>query len=333
MKINKKVTRRFIDLVLIILCLLAVANSFTFGLNFTATKKRPKPKDARIAERLKAHVHKLSEEIGERNLDHYPKLEQAAEYIARKLEYYDYTVKFQEYFLEGKAVKNIVARKKGSVLPDGIIVVGAHYDTVATPGADDNASGVAVVLELARILVNSPTSRSIEFCFFTCEEDPFFKTELMGSRLFVRLARAEAKNIRYAVIFDMVGYYTDKMNSQRYFPLITGLFLPNRGNFISVFSNSRSSGLSSFLIKSFQRNSRFPIVLLATNFDPTIDFSDHWAFWKEGYPTVMVSDTSSLRNNKYHTNADTWDTLDFDSMACVVEGFSVSLLELANRKQ
>ncbi|MDD5156307.1 MAG: M28 family peptidase, partial [Candidatus Omnitrophica bacterium] len=224
----------------------------------------PKPKDARIVERLKAHVRKLSEEIGERNLDHYPQLEQVADYITRQLEYCNYRVKFQEYTWEGKRVRNIIARKWGSVSPDKVIVVGAHYDSVVTPGADDNASGVAAVLELARMLRNKPSRMSIEFCLFTNEEEPFFKTEVMGSHIFVRKARAEAKDIRAVVVFDMIGYYSDKINSQRYFPLITGLFLPNRGNFISLWSNLRSVDLSNFLIRSFQKNSRFSIVLLAS---------------------------------------------------------------------
>lgn len=331
--INIKARRRFILFVVIVLCILAAAGALTFGLNFFACETRPKPKDIRIAKRLKGHVRKLTQEIGERNLNQYPKLVQAADYIARQLESYGYKVQLQEYTLQGKRVWNIIARKNGTVSPGEVIIAGAHYDTVATSGADDNASGVAAVLELARILKGKPSVRSIELCFFTNEEDPFFKTEVMGSREFIRKAKSEAKDIRAALVFDMIGYYTNKANSQRYFPLITGLYLPNRGNFISVFSNSGSRDVGDFLIKSFQRNSRFPIVLLATDFDPAIDFSDHWSFWKEGYPTVLVSDTGFLRNNKYHTNADTWKTLNYKSMACVVEGFGPALLDLANRQE
>jgi len=324
-----KVVRSFIRLVIILLGILAAANALTFGLNFFAPQTMPKPKDIQLTERLKAHVRKLSEEIGERNLRYYPQLEQAADYISGELESYGYSAQSQEYILEGKRVRNIISRKNGSALSAEVIIAGAHYDTAATPGADDNASGVAAVLELARALRDRPVVTSIEFCFFTNEEDPFFKTEAMGSRVFIREAKAAAKDIKAAVVFDMIGYYTDEINSQRYFPLITGLFLPNRGNFISVFSNSGSRDLSDHLVKSFQRNSRFSIVLLATDFDPTIDFSDHWGFWKEGYPSVMVSDTSFLRNKKYHTNADRWNTLNFESMACVVEGFGAALFDLA----
>ena len=327
-----RLIRSLMRLVVIILCLLAIVYVFTFGLNFFAPQTMPKPKDIQIAQRLKAHVLKLSEEIGERNLKHYPQLEEAADYINDQLESYGYAAQSQEYVLEGKKARNIIARKNGSVLSNRIIVVGAHYDNVTAPGADDNASGVAVVLELARFLRDKPMVTTIEFCFFADEEDPFFRTEAMGSRVFIHKARAEAKEIISAVIFDMVGYYTDQINSQRYFPLITGLFLPNRGNFISLFSNFNSRGLSSYLIRSFQRSSRFSIVLLATEFDPTVDSSDHWSFWKEDYPAVMVTDTNILRNNRYHTNADTWDTLNFESMACVVEGFGASLLDLANRR-
>jgi len=328
-----KITRRFIRLVIIGLCILAAAHALTFGLNFFTPQTRPKSYNFQIAERLKDHVRMLSEEIGERDLEYYRELEQAADYITKQLESYGYKVKLQEYTLQDKKVENIIARKIGSVAPNKVIIAGAHYDTVVTPGADDNASGVAAVLELARILRNRPSVNSIEFCFFTNEEEPFFKTAAMGSQVFIREAKAGAEDIKAAVLFDMIGYYTDKANSQRYFPVITGLFLPNRGNFISVSSNSGSRDLSAFLVKSFQRHSRFPIVLLSTNFDPVIDFSDHWSFWKAGYPAVMVGDTIFLRSAKYHTNADTWDTLDFESMACVVEGFSASLFDLANRQK
>ncbi|MCX5709313.1 MAG: M20/M25/M40 family metallo-hydrolase, partial [Candidatus Omnitrophica bacterium] len=166
-----KITRNFIDSVIIVLCVLALADALTFGLNFFAPQTMPKPRDAGLALRLKAHVFKLSEEIGERNLEHYPQLEQAADYIASQLGSYGYRVQSQDYILRGKRVRNIIARKSGSVLPNKVIIAGAHYDNVVAPGADDNASGVAAVLELARLLRDKPSTMSIEFCFFTDEED------------------------------------------------------------------------------------------------------------------------------------------------------------------
>lgn len=330
LKIINKIIRRLMRLIFILFFVYAGAYISSFGWNFFMPDLNTKPSDAKLSGRLKAHVRKLSEEIGDRNVFNYAKLEKAAEYIVKELASYGCQVRFQSYMVEGKKTKNIIFTKLGLNKPEEFIVLGAHYDSCLNPGADDDASGVAGLLELARLLKDKDVDKTIEFVFFVNEEPPFFKTETMGSSVFVRQARYSGKDIKAAIVFDMIGYYADKPNSQRYFPLITGLFLPNKGNFIAVFGNSKSRQLAEDIKKYFRRGSTFPIETLVTDFDPTIDFSDNWSFWSAGYQAVMVSDTVFLRSKDYHTSSDTWERLNFESMACVVEGFYHSIIALAN---
>ncbi len=325
-----KLSDKLIRLIFIGFLIYAGAEISTMGWDLFAPDTRPRPRDPGLAQRLSEHVRKLAEETGDRSISNYSRLEQAAGYIIGQLQSYGGDVRLQQYYAEGKRVENIIFRKTGSKAPKEFIVAGAHYDTYFSPGADDDASGVAGLLELARMLRNGDVERSVELVFFVNEEEPFFKTENMGSRVFAREAKQAGKDIKAAIIFDMIGYYTNRINSQRYFPL-TGLLLTHKGNFIAIFAKSEFRQLAEKAQKSFRRGSSFPIKALILDFDPSVDFSDHWSFWKEGYPAVMVNDTGLLRNKHYHSSADTWETLDFSSMACVVEGFYQSILELARK--
>jgi Zn-dependent M28 family amino/carboxypeptidase len=285
------------------------------------------PRDERLARNLRDHVYKLSAEIGERSIFNYQNLELAADYIAEQFGKMGYKVDFQTYTVEDKEIKNIIATKIGTKSPEEVVIVGAHYDSCFNPGADDNASGVAGILELARLMRNKPVDRTIKFAAFVNEEPPFFQTEAMGSRIFAREAKKNNLGIKAVVVLDLIGYYTNNFNSQRYLPII-GIFFPNRGNFVGVFGNFQSRHLVSSIVKEFKQHSSFPLQSIALDHIPATDFSDHWSFWKEGYPAVMVSDTAFLRHRNYHKATDTWEKLNYNAMACVIEGIYPAIIAL-----
>ncbi len=290
------------------------------------------PQDAQLERRLTAHVRTLSEAIGNRSLSHPATLERAAEYIESQLLSFGYTVERQTYEISGRASVNLIAERRGIRRPDDVFIVGAHYDSCYNPGADDNASGVAGLIELARAFSALPVDRTVRFVAFTNEEPPYFQTAFMGSRVYTRALKEAGEKIQGAVILEMIGYYDPKPFSQRYPPLF-GLVYPNRGDFIGVVSNFRSAKLLRSVRDAFKRSSAFPIEsVVALESVPGIGWSDHWSFWQENYSAVMVTDTAFFRNPNYHVDGDTWDTLDYMRMACVVEGLSGALNNLLSVK-
>lgn len=283
-----------------------------------------------LAENLKEHVYKLSHVIGDRSVFQYESLNKARDYIFESLKGFGYKPKLQSYNISEKEVSNIIAVKPGTSNPDEIIIIGAHYDTCFNPGADDNASGVAGLLELAGMLYDLPTCRTIKFIAFTCEEPPFFRTEDMGSRVYARKARQEGENIKAVLIMEMIGYYLQEPGSQQYPPFL-GPFYPNRGNFIAVAGNFQSGRLVRDIVRNFKKTNNFPIEsVIMFGFFGGIDFSDHWSFWKEGYPAAMITDTAFYRNPNYHKASDTYDTLDYNSMAEVIKGLKGVLLAFSD---
>jgi Zn-dependent M28 family amino/carboxypeptidase len=283
-----------------------------------------------LAERLKKHVYKLSHEIGDRNIFKYDKLNEAAGYITGELASFGYKLEFQEYSARNRMFRNIIAVKEGAKKPDEIIVLGAHYDTRKNPGADDNASGVAGLLEAARIFSDKAPQRTIKFVAFTNEERPFFKRKTMGSRVYTKAAKERNEKIKGALILEMIGYYSNKPKSQ-YHPPGFNFFYPNKGNFIGIVGNTGSKGLLKKTVASFRRKSKFPIEwIIAPGIVVGVDFSDNWSFWKEGYPALMITDTSFYRNPHYHKASDTYDTLDYGRMSDVVMGIAASLKALTN---
>ncbi len=281
---------------------------------------------------LMRHVICLSEEIGERNVFQYQKLEEAAEYILKQFESFGYAPETQDYRLDGKDLRNLIATKKGTKEPDEIIVVGAHYDTVyGSPGADDNASAVAGLLELARLTSKLNMKKTIKFVAFPNEEPPFFFSEDMGSRRYAKEARRRGDRIVGMICLESIGYYSEEKDSQGY-PLGFGLFYPNKGNFIGVVGNLRSGWLVKDVVRGFKRGTDFPIVYLMAPslLVPAISLSDHSSFWHYGYPAVMVTDTAFYRNSNYHLGSDTFETLNYKSMAEVIKGLYNVLIELGD---
>lgn len=284
--------------------------------------------EMKLTRALQTHVYILSQEIGIRNVDNYDNLNEAANYIEKKFKEFGYTVEFQHYDAKDKNVKNIIAVKPGTINPEEIIVVGAHYDSYYNPGADDNASGVSALLELAKLTAGHCTNKSIEFVAFVNEEPPFFHTDKMGSRVYTKLAKKRGKNIKAGLILEMLGYYSDETNSQRY-PQSLELLYPDKANFIAIVDNRASNLLATQVVTSFKTQTEFPIEQIASENVPEGDFSDHWSFWQESYPAVMVTDTSFYRYSHYHQQSDTYEKLHYKNMSEVVLGLHSVIMDLA----
>ena len=280
------------------------------------------------AENLKRVVTFLAGEIGLRNYQHDQQLNKAADYIESRFQEIGYETQIMSYEVNGQIFKNIIARPHSIPTKESkdIIVIGAHYDSCFNPGADDNASGVAGTLELARLFKDVNLNTQIQFVAFTNEEPPFFMTEDMGSLVFARKLKKDGQKVRAAIILEMIGYYSENINSQHYLPLL-GPFYPNRGNFITVVGNFPSAKVVNTLVAHFRKYSKFPIEsLIAPSFIRGVYFSDHWSFWQEGFPAVMVTDTAFLRNKNYHRQTDLPATLDYEKMAVVVHGLKESIM-------
>ena len=280
---------------------------------------------------LKKHVYMLAEQIGERNIWHYNELNESAGYIENTLAGLGYDVSKQEYKVENKILKNIEAELVGTSKPEEIIIVGAHYDSViGSPGANDNASGVAAVLEIAHLLSNQEFPRTLRMVAFVNEEPPFFQTQKMGSRIYAGRSRKRGEKIIAMFSLETIGYYSDAPGSQHY-PFPFSSFYPDTGNFIGFVGNISSRKLVQKALSSFRKNTPFPSEgLAAPGWFIGIGWSDHWSFWKEGYPAIMITDTALFRYEQYHTMEDTPDKIDYNRTARVVEGISRIVGELAS---
>jgi len=263
----------------------------------------------------------LAGTIGERNTAHYRQLQQSAEYISERLRRLGYEVHEESYTADGRQVRNIVAELAGGRQADEIVLVGAHYDSApGCPGANDNASGVAALLELARQFQGTQPGRTLRFVAFVNEEPPFFQTGLMGSRVHAVNAKQRGEKIVAMLALETIGYYSDAPGSQQYPPPFS-LFYPDSGNFIAFVGNLASRSLLHAAIRTFRDTTPFPAEGVASpEFITGIGWSDHWAFWQEGYAGIMITDTAPFRYPHYHEATDTPDRLDYGRMARVVTG-------------
>src|SRR2546426_1815512 len=281
---------------------------------------------------LQRHVRALAHGIGVRSDETYSNVLRASAYIERRLQDLGYTVVSQEFSARNRSYRNIEATLPG--VPGHaheVIVLGAHYDTAEdAPGADDNASGVAGVLELARVFAKERQSRTVRFVFFPNEEPPSFPTADMGSRHYATAARVRNDQIVAMLSIESIGYYDTEKGSQRYpFPL--NLAYPNVGDFIGFVSNLRSRALLHRAIAAFRAHPTMPTQgAAAPSWVPGVWWSDHWSFWREGYRAIMITDTAPYRNPFYHTPQDTPDKLDYDRMARVVHGLAHVVRAVAN---
>lgn len=284
----------------------------------------------RLSERLSAHVHVLSEEIGERHHNQMEHLNRAADYIYEEFQAMGYVPAVRQF--GDQLYRNIVVELHGRDKRQEVIVIGAHYDTTwMTPGADDNASGVAGLLELAREFQGRRFSRTVRFIAFANEEEPFYGTDDMGSRVSARRSRDQGEPVIAMFSLEMLGYYSKEPGSQRY-PDAIRPFYPERGDFIAFVSNLRSSAMMRRAVTYFREQQVFPSEGMAAPewLVPDIRRSDNAAYWHYGYPAVMITDTANYRNHNYHNVGDTHRSLDYESMARVVTGLGGMIRRMAN---
>jgi len=270
-----------------------------------------------------ATVEYLSQDIGQRSYLDVEEINRAADYIEEKFRSYGCDVKRQPFTYQRNTYYNIICEITGTKsAKDGILVIGAHYDTViGTPGADDNASGVAGLIELARLAALKPLQRTVRFVAFSLEEPPVFMTKDMGSYIYAKSLRDKGTKVYGMISLEMLGYYSDRKGSQ-YYPLpIFKWFYPDKGNFIAFVGNISSRSFTKKIKHSFKSVSSLPVESLNTvSLIPGVNFSDHWGFWEFGYPAFMITDTAFYRNPNYHAQGDTPDTLDYERMAELITG-------------
>jgi Zn-dependent M28 family amino/carboxypeptidase len=280
-----------------------------------------------VIKNLYRHVEYLSVKIGERHLWREGSLSQTADYIESTLTSFGYPVQRQTYSCYGKDVSNLIAEKIGT--EEKVVVIGAHYDTVpGTPGADDNGSAVAGLLELARLHREAPNKKTLLFVAFANEEPPCFGFPNMGSMVYARHLKERKASVEVMVSLEMIGFF--RLERIQNYPLPgMSLFYPKTADFIGVVGNFRSSKYVNLFRKGIRKHSAINArSLTGPEFFGGISLSDNFSFWRHGYKAIMVTDTSFFRNQNYHQETDTIDTLDFDKMAEVVKGLHCTLLEL-----
>lgn len=283
-------------------------------------------------ERLYKDVETLVSTSAPRNSENIAALNEAAAYIHGEFARLGLEVREQVYEVNGQHYKNILA----SFGPQGgeRVVVGAHYDVCGEqPGADDNASGIAGLLEIARLLVNQGARPryGIDLVAYTLEEPPFFRSPYMGSAVHARSLRESGVTVKAMICLEMIGYFSDKPSSQEYPNPLLKLVYPNRGNFIAVVGHTGLRGVTKDVKGWMIAASSIDVYSInAPAIVPGLDFSDHRNYWAEGYPALMITDTAFYRNANYHEASDTIATLDFDSMAEVVKGVYWSVVQLAS---
>ncbi len=276
---------------------------------------------------LRLHVDRLAGLIGPRYLKKPKTIEATVGYIEGQWAGMGYDIAREPYDALGDLATNLVVEQTGTRRAREIVVLGAHYDTVpSTPGADDNASAVAVLLEVSRLLRDYRGSRTIRYVAFACEEPPYFNLDSMGSQVHARQCRQRGDAIVGMLCLEMVGYYRTENNSQAVPPLIPGWmrrFFPRRGDFLAAVGNMASWKLCWRFRRGFKRGARtMPLfsICLPEKINE-IRLSDNSSFWDQGYPALMLTDTSFLRNPNYHRASDTPDTLDYPRMTQVALGW------------
>jgi len=279
--------------------------------------------------RLAARVRRLAEDLVPRDFTHVENLDRAAAYITGELEAAGAKVTEQPFSIEGRVYRNVLGAF-GPETPERI-VVGAHYDTDGPlPGADDNASGIAGLIELAALLAPAKLPLRVELAAYSLEEMPFFGSAEMGSAVHARSLREAGARLRAMICLEMIGYFSAARGSQA-FPLSAlKLFYPDTGDFIAVVGRLRDAGLVRRVKRAMRSASELSVHSInAPRSLPGVDLSDHASYWNAGYPAVMVTDTAFYRNERYHTAEDTPATLDYERMAKVVEGVAGAVRDLA----
>jgi Zn-dependent M28 family amino/carboxypeptidase len=291
--------------------------------------------EAALAAALRRHIATIA--AREHNLAHYDELENVARYIETTLHSFGYTAGQQVFTVAGKRVRNIDATIEpaaGTEDPD-VIVVGAHYDSVrGSPGANDNATGAAAVIELARALADlqGNSNKRIRLVLFVNEEPPYFKTEDMGSLHYARALAERKERIIAMYSLETLGHYANEPGSQRY-PFPFGLVYPDRADFVAFIGLLSARPLLHRTLRSFRAHTRFPTIGgVGPSSVPGLDWSDHWAFAQHGVPALMVTDTALFRYPHYHLPSDTPDKVDVEKLARIVKGLERVIREFAGER-
>jgi len=326
MTLRKKLSIVVIALVVLVASLAAFA---TWAAQLGVAPASPPPGNAVVSpERLRAHVHALTVDMHPRVHTRVDKLDAVADYIERTLAPIG-KLEHQTFVASGNTYQNLTLSLGPS---DGErVVVGAHYDAaLGLPGADDNASGVAGLLELSSLLAHEKLGTRVDLVFWTLEEPPYYATEDMGSLHHARALAKAGVRVRGAISLEMIGYFDDAERTQHFPAPGMGFLYGTRGNFITVVSRPADRELTRRVKASMLGATDLPVKSInAPAIVQGVDWSDHRSYWEAGYPAVMITDTSFLRNDRYHTPRDTEETLDYARMAKVVLGVRAAVLALA----
>ena len=296
-----------------------------------STPAQLSPEEVTLRGELQADVQKLAGEIGERNLQHYTALGRAADFIEKSFSTAGLAPRRDSYKLGEFDCHNIEVEIRGA--SPKIVLVGAHYDSVlGAPGANDNGTGVAAMLALARRFAAKPQAQTLRFVAFVNEEPPYFHSAEMGSWVYAGRCKERGDQISAMVSLETIGYFSDEPHSQVYPSSALGAFYPKTGNFIGFVANVGSRSLLRRALKTFRESARLPCEGAAVpSFIPGVGWSDHWSFWEHGYPALMITDTAPFRYPHYHSATDTPDKLDYDRFTLVVSGMQKVIEELASQ--
>ncbi len=285
-----------------------------------------------LAGRLRDHVRAVASTP--HNLRHPAALEQAALHIERALASQGHVVHRQTFAVGTQQARNIEVVIEPATTDAGTLVIGAHYDShLDAPGANDNGSGTAAVIELARLLADlrGRSAIRIRLVLFVNEEPPYFKSRYMGSLVYARHLKRSGERVAGMISLETLGFYSDRANSQHYPPPLDLLY-PSKGDFVAFVGLTSSRAFVRDMVRSFRDVAPFPSVGgTAPGFVQGIDWSDHWSFAEQGIPALMVTDTAPFRYPHYHSTADTPDKLDYDRLARVVSGLEQVIRRRATR--
>ena len=281
------------------------------------------------ANTLKKYVKYLSNDLYPRNLSNRKNYRLASAFIEKKFRENGCKIQIQEYLVGKDVHRNVICIEEGS--SNKVIVVGAHYDSFyQTPGADDNASGVAGIIELSRLLRNSNLGKSVYLVAYDTEEPPYFNTTAMGSYKHAQLMSEKGEDVVLMISLEMIGYFTEEGGIQKYPHFLMKLIYPSKGDFIAIvdqFASNYGYKLKKLMLESM--HDKVMSLNLPTKF-PGVSYSDHMNYWKFGYSAVMVTDTAFYRNEYYHDTRDTFERLDYKRMARVVNGVYLAIIDICN---
>jgi len=312
-----------------ILVLLMATNAFSKK-KFSSSNQ---PTVAVDEDRLKSNVSIICDRFFPRDESHPEILAKAAAFIKGEFEKAGGNPIFQDFVVNGSNYSNVISYFGPDT--DERIVVGAHYDAFGElPGANDNASGVAGIVELAYLLGAYPPSLKVELVAYTLEEPPYFRSSSMGSAVHAKSLKEKGVKVRGMIALETIGYFSNEPKSQAYPSPILKLFYPSKGNFIAIVGRWKDKRLNKKVRRAFKKSSELPVKSLsAPSFLPGVDFSDHLNYWNEGYRAVMVTDTAFYRNSSYHQPSDTPDTLDYEKMGLVIKGVFRAINDLCEWKK